>query len=461
VHARRIRPEAGHLDRRRLAAATLSAIVPGLGQFFNRRPQLGWLFLVPGLVILAVAVLLVTTRTPAQLAAWAITPSVLGTILVLNIMLMAWRLLSVGHAFLDTRWHGPTGRNGVIGIVILALVVALPHMAAWRYGTALGDTFDKVFSGNPPGTGSDDDPVESPAVTPDGRVNVLLVGVDTQVGLAEKGTLTDTMMVASLDPVGNTISIVSVPRDLVSVPLGNGDVFGPKINSLFGYAERHPDEFPDGGMRALQDALGALLGIEIPYYAKVDFVGFVDVINAVGGIDIEVDQGFSDPTYKGYQWPDAGFSITAGHHHMDGRTALAYARSRKALGESDFTRAGRQQQILVALRNTVTSDGSLLWELPGLLEAVGGMVSTNMPRSELPRLAAISDEIDDDGIVRAVIRHPLVASRSTQYGSSLVPNVKAIQEVAAALFPEPGDDPMPWPTPKPTPTPKATTTPSE
>ena len=75
------------------------------------------------------------------------------------------------------------------------------------------------------------------------------------------------MIVASLDPVGHTVSMVSVPRDLVNVPLGNGDVLGPKLNSLMSYAERHPDEFPKGGVRALQDAVGALLDIDIQYYA--------------------------------------------------------------------------------------------------------------------------------------------------------------------------------------------------
>ena len=154
-----------------------------------------------------------------------------------------------------------------------------------------------------------------------------------------------------------------------------------------------------------------------------------------------------------------GYRIEAGEHHLNGVEALAYARARKAAGESDFTRAGRQQQILVALRDAVTGGGGqLLFQVPALLEAVGDTVATDLPPERLPELAAIVDEIDDDGLTRVVLRHPLMKSRQTRYGSSLIPNVKAIQAVAAKLFSEPGVPPVPWPTPKPTKAPKPSPT---
>jgi len=186
--------------------------------------------------------------------------------------------LSVGQAFLDTRRPGPTGRLGVIGIVIILVLVALPHLVAYRYGTILGETFARVFAGD------ELDGSAGPAGPQPGdgeRINVLLVGVDAKRD--RTAILTDTMMVASLDPVGRSVSLLSVPRDLVDTPLGNGDVFGPKLNSLLGYADRNPDAFPQGGMRALQDAVGSLLDIPIHYYAKLDFSGvrqdFIDQIN--------------------------------------------------------------------------------------------------------------------------------------------------------------------------------------
>lgn len=425
--------------------------MPGLGQLADRRPRLAAIFLVPALILLVVIGLLVATRPLPSLAASVANPAVLGAILTLNVVLLAMRLLSVGISFLDTQRAGPTGRMGVTGLVLIAAFVSVPHALVHVYGAAFGATFERVFEPSEPGPGT------GTAATPrplDERVNVLLIGVDKT--RLRDATLTDTMIVASVDPVGRTVTLLSIPRDLIGVPLGRGDDrYGPKINSLMAYADANPDEFPDGGAAALRDAIGALLGIEIPYHAEMHFGGFIRMIDAVGGVTVRVEEGFDDPEYDGYGREGRGFAIEPGVHRLDGVDALAYARARKAVGESDFTRAARQQQILVALRDSVTRDGSLLWELPALLDAVGETVRTNIPRSSLPALAAIVDEVEDDDIVRAVIRHPLVRSRTTEYGSSLVPRLERIREVAANLFPEPGVEPIPWPTPTPTPEPDA------
>jgi LCP family protein required for cell wall assembly len=449
VHARRVRPETGPIDRRRLAAAGLSAVLPGLGQAFNRRSRLAVLFLVPSLVILGVGVGLLATQSLTRLAAFVVAPPVLGTLLTINLLLLVWRLLAAGQAFLDTRRAGPAGRLGIVGITVIALLVAVPHVMAYRYGTAFGTAFAKMFDDEPAA------PEPSPALTE--RINVLLVGIDAT--RLRTTVLTDTMMVVSLDPVGQTITMLSLPRDLIDVPLRNGNVFGPKLNSLMSYADSHPDEFPYGGMAALEDAVGTLLGIDIGYHAELQFGSFIRMVDAVGGVDVNVVQGFTDPSYDGYGMDGRGWSITAGPHHLDGRNALAFSRSRKALGESDFTRALRQQQVIVALRDAVTKDGSLLWELPGLLDAVGDAVRTDLPPSLLPQLAAIIDEVGDGSITRSIIRHPLVRSVNTRYGSSLEPDLVAIRKVAAGLFPAPGTAPKPWPTPKLSASPKPSASP--
>ena len=432
------------MDRRRLAAAGLSAVLPGLGQAFNRRRELAVLFVVPSLILLLGALALIQLQSPARLLAWIVAPQVLGTLLALNIVVLAWRLIAVGQAFLDTRRAGPTGRLGIVGIVVIALVVALPHLVVYRYGTILGDTFARIFEG----AGFADDPGNDPGPAPaDGaRINVLLVGVDKLPN--RSATLTDTMMVASLDPVGKTVSLLSVPRDLIDTPLGDGNVFGPKLNSLLGYADAHRDQFPKGGMRTLEDAIGALLDIPIHYYARIDFVGFIDMVDAVGGVDVSVAKGFQDPGYDGFGFGRRGWSITAGPHHLDGPNALAYARSRKAAGESDFTRAARQQQILVALRDKVTSGGNLLFQLPDLLDAVGRTIRSDVPVDRLPALAAIMEEISHRNVVSAVIRYPLVHPRSTRYGDSQEPDLPAIRAVAAGLFSPPGTPPTGWTPPK-------------
>ena len=454
MHARRIRsrPESGPIDRRRLAAAGLSAVLPGLGQAFNRRQRLTLLFLVPSLLLILVVAIVWATQTPTRIAAWAVAPAVLGALLTLNAILLAWRLVATGQAFLDTRRHGPTGRLGLIGVVLLALFVVVPHLLVFRYGTAFGAAFARVFDGKELVSTV---PTESdPGPGPNDRVNVLVIGVDAVPG--RTATLTDTMMVLSFDPVGKTASVVSLPRDLINVPLPDGNVYGPKLNSLMSYADTHPKVFPKGGMRTLQGAIGALLGIPIHYYARMEFSGFISMVDAVGGVDVTVARAIDDPRYDGFGEGQRGWSIAAGVHHLDGANALAYARSRKSAGESDFTRAGRQQQILVGLKQAATKGGSLFWSLPGLLDAVGDSVRTDVPIERLPQLAAAIDEMGSRGITRAVIDHPLVRSVDSRYGSSLQPDVAAIRDVAAKLFPTPGGTPEPWPTPLATPTPRAT-----
>ncbi|HET8785589.1 MAG TPA: LCP family protein, partial [Candidatus Limnocylindrales bacterium] len=343
MHATRIRtaPASGPIDRRRLLAAGLSALLPGLGQAFNGRRRLTLLFLIPSLIIGAVVLLVWGTQTPTRIAAWAVAPTVLGGLLTLNALILGWRLLAVGQAFLDTRRHGPTGRLGMIGIVIIAALVVLPHLAVYRYGTAFGDAFARIFQ--TPSLASEDGGGPPPPVGPgpNERLNVLVVGVDAAPG--RTSVLTDTMMVVSFDPVGKTASLVSLPRDIVNVPLGNGDEYGPKLNSLMSYADRHPKAFPAGGLATLQGAIGALLGIPIHYHATMEFEGFISMVDAVGGVDVDVAKAIDDPGYDGFGEGKRGWSITAGRHHLDGANALAYARSRKSAGESDFTRAGRQQ----------------------------------------------------------------------------------------------------------------------
>jgi polyisoprenyl-teichoic acid--peptidoglycan teichoic acid transferase len=455
VHARRIRPDTGPTDRRRLAAAGLSAVLPGLGQAFNGRRRLALWFAIPSLILLAIALLVIRLQSPTRLAAWAIAPSVLNALLLLNLLVLVWRLGSVGQAFLDTGRPGPTGRLGIVGIALIALVVAVPHLLVWQYGTLAGDMFKSIFGGQ---VLSATGPSASPRPALTDRINVLLLGVDATD--ERTATLTDTMIVASLDPVGHTVSMASVPRDLVNVPLGNGDVFGPKLNSLMSFADRHADQFPRGGVRALQDAIGSLLDIDIQYYARVDFKGFVTMVDAVGGVDVDVKKKVRAPRYDGFGLETTGFVVRKGNHHFTGAEALAYARIRKGAGESDFTRAERQQQILLALRQRAMSGGSILFELPALLKAVGDTVKTDIPVDRLPEFAAIIDEVGGKGsLVRAVIGHPLVDAKQTRYGASQVPNLKKIRAVAARLFSAPGTPPTPWPTPKPTKTPKPTPTP--
>lgn len=445
--ARRLRPRTGSTDRRRLLAAGLSAVVPGLGQLVNRDPELSRRFLLPTLAAIGLVWLVVELVPLAELVATFVSPTMLTVLLVANLVVLGWRLAAVVQAFFDRRFTVRPGRLGGGGLAILVLFVLAPHLVGLQLGLAAQNAFGRIFEEG--GTLGD---VSGPADNIGReRITVLIMGVDSVPGRTTN--LTDTLMVASLDPIGRTVSLVSLPRDLVNTPLGDGNVFGPKLNSLMSYADRNPEQFPNGGRRALQDAVSALLGVPIHYTASMDMVGFVEMVDALGGVDVEVVEAFSDPMYDGYGFGQMGWSVEAGPNHFDGLNALAYARSRKASGESDFTRQARQQEILLALRGKLTAGGSLVFALPGLLDALGDTVRTDFPVDRLPAVAAILDEITPERIVRVVIRFPLVGGTTNRYGSVQVPNVPAIQAMAAQLFGLPGTRPIPWPTPDPTPQP--------
>ena len=456
MHARRARPTAGQADPRRLFAAVLSAILPGLGQLSNGRTRPAAIFLVPSLVVIGLAWLLVELNTSSMLVARAIVPGTLQLLLILNGLVLAWRLLSVFEAFVDRRYPGKPGRLGGVGLAVVVLFVALPHLVAHVYGTSAFATFERVFGGATGDAtgGPDDDPgsTSGPIPRSGDRINVLLMGIDS--GPSRTQALTDSLMVISLDPVGRTVSMVSIPRDLVDVPLGNGNTFAPKINSLLGYANRHDEEFPQGGTRALQDAVGALLGVPIHYYAKVDLAGFVTMIDAVGGVDIDVKRPLSDPNYGGFG-VGPGWSIDVGRHHLRGAEALAYARVRRSAGESDFTRAARQQEVLIALRDQAVEGGNFLFTLPALLDAVGDTVRTDLPPERLPEFAALAEEIGGERTTQVVMTSPMVKSggRNHKYGSVVIPVPERIAEMVALVFTEPGTPPGPWPIPKATPAP--------
>ncbi len=427
-------------DRRRLLAAIASSLLPGFGQALNGRLRPALLFGIPTLAVIVAAWLIVQSDRPAMLIARAIAPSVLALLLVLNVAILAWRALAVVQAFMDRRYPLRPGRLGTVGLAVLLVATGIPHLLAWNYGTAAQAMFGQIFASSIARSVSSIPPPEERE-----RLNVLLLGVDAAPGRTE--ALTDSMIVVSLDPIGRTVSMVSIPRDLANVPLGNGNTFGPKINSLVSWADRHPKDFPGGGIKALEDAIGALLGIPIHYYAKVDLNGFAAMVDAVGGVDITVRKALDDPRYPGLDGT-RGWSVQPGLHHFNGTDALAYARIRKSSGESDLTRAARQQEVLVALRNRAV-DAGILFSLPSLLDAVGATVRTDLPQDRLPQLAALAEQIGGSSTFKLVLGTPLIRSGgTTQFGSIFVPVPARIKAMAKVVFGPPGADPT-WPVPAP------------
>ncbi len=444
----------------------LTAIFPGLGHLVAGRrgwaAALGLPLLVLLVVLAGAAIIAVTTGSATSLAARLFDPAVLGVLLALQGLVLAWRIGALGAVRSVTALR-PGSETVLAGVVAVALVVGpqawLATLTLDARSAALA-VYEPVDSGGswvpdqtPPPVASDDpdfgigasaspsasaEASPSPSATPDPRVNVLLIGMDSGVG--RNTALTDTMIVASLDPVGKTVSMASIPRDLVDVPLPDGRTFKGKVNGLVSYVRWNPGKFPGAkdGQSVLAAALGGLLGIRIDMWAQVNLGGFVYLVDAVGGVTINVTDGFCDPGYDEYGIN--GFGVAPGRYHMNGSQALAYARIRKAAGESDFTRAARQQELIAALRDRMVQ-GAFLANPGDFLTSIGKTISTNINPSFIADSIDIVASVERTDVFRVVVKSPLVLSGYDQRGSIQLPQYEQITAMAARLFAPSGTRP--------------------
>ena len=450
--------------RSRYVPAILDAIVPGLGHLVAGRRRAALVFLSPLLVAIAAGVWIGLTTSGPRLAASLLSSEVIWGLIAAQVAFLLWRLAAVGSSLFDPALPRPRRRDA-LPIAVLLLVMVAPQAYAGYATESAREASDDIFKEPPavavlPSAEPEPDPsfLSTPPPTPlasassspspspsasaalPARINGLLIGVDAGVG--RRTYLTDTMILVSLDPTTKTVSMVSIPRDMVDVPLPDGRKYRDKINSLVSYARHHPRQFPssDGtGFDVLMGAVGTLLDVPIQYYATVSLGGFVRVIDTLGGVNVDVAHGFCDPGYDEYGFT-RGFSISAGRHHLNGNQALAFARVRKASGESDFTRAARQQEVISGVREAIVH-GGFLNDPVGLLRAIGKTVETNVPRKALPDLADMASQVGRKQTYRAVITHPLVGPGYDSRGSIQIPDVAGIRKLAAKLFPLDGTMP--------------------
>lgn len=233
----------------------------------------------------------------------------------------------------------------------------------------------------------------------DDRINILLMGMG---GLGHDGPfLTDTMIIASIRPSTNQVALISIPRDLgVSIP-GYGI---RKINHANSFGEVEKAGW--GGAFATQ-VVEKTFDIEIPYYVRLDFKAFEDIIDDLGGVKVNVEKSFTDPLYpttnEGYQT----VTFKAGEQTMDGKTALKYARSRHGNnGEgSDFARAHRQQIILLALKQKLLSFSTLAnpVRINNVINSLEKHLTTNLEFAEIVSFVKLARELENTEIKTLVL----------------------------------------------------------
>ena len=239
----------------------------------------------------------------------------------------------------------------------------------------------------------------------DQRINILLLGIDQREGETAPAR-TDTMLVLTIDPRAKTAGMLSINRDLwVKIP---GQADEGKINTAHFLGE--VEHYSGGGPALAMQTTQAALDIPLPYYIRLNFVAFEKLIDLIGGIDVFVPEPIDDPTYPDAAYGYDPFYINAGWQHLDGHTALKYARTRATAG-SDLDRVKRQQQVVLAVRDKILQSHQLpnvLAQLGPLLQLPGGLVQTNLTPGQIVELINLAAGINRDKITAVTLSGDMI-----------------------------------------------------
>lgn len=432
------------LQRSAALSAGLSFLFPGLGQGLSGAIVRGALLAVPVLLLVGFLVAALSHGV-IRLAGQLLQPPVIVAILVVDVILLVYRAAVIVDAYLLAQRLHParsTRRNRAFSIGVLGLLLFTTlSMHAWigvvevktynavaaitsPYGPNGGvgelppavptPTLEPGDTPGPPTPSPTPTPVPPPPWAADGRLNILLVGGDA--GPGRWSLRTDSMILASVDIATARTALFGIPRNLVNVPLPpeSAGAFACKcfpqlLNALYVYAGAHPNQFPGGDARgylALQGAVSALTGVQVDGMIVVDLNGFVKLVNALGGININVPYAVYDSHYPLENGSgDVPIYIKAGPQHMDGHWALAYARTRHQ--DDDYHRMVRQQQVLVAIRQAV-NPCTLIPRLPQLIDIAGQSLWTDFSVQDLPGLLDLAARVKAKSIAHYAFDPPTI-----------------------------------------------------
>ena len=265
---------------------------------------------------------------------------------------------------------GSRGKKIAIAVVLAVLVVFVgAGTAAALWVNSVNDTLTK---GQKSATELDEiNDVLVKTTSFDEPFYMMLIGSDARADDESMGARSDTNIVVRVDPTTNSATLVSIPRDTMI----NIDGYGYcKFNAAYSYG---------GAALAIKEA-SELLGVNISHYAEVDFDSLIGLVDTVGGVDVTVDQRINDPDADGSVIGQKKIIIEAGEQHMDGETALVFARSR-AYADGDFTRTANQRKLIAALAEKILS--MPLAKLPGIVQTAAGSITTDLSVTDLYSLA--------------------------------------------------------------------------
>lgn len=255
---------------------------------------------------------------------------------------------------------------------------------------------------------------------PTERLTVLIMGIDRRDG--EEGPWrTDSMILVSIDPATRSVAMLSTPRDLfVTIPdYGQGEYLD-RINKAFFLGDAM--DYPGGGAALAKQTIRRNFGIEVDRHIVMDFDGFRRIVDYIGGIEVEVPERLVDNEYPTEDYGYMTVRFEAGRQHMDGERALIYSRTRKST--SDFARAERQQQVILAVRDRVLSLDIIPSMTPGnlarLIATLDESIQTDLTLEETLAFAQIAQEVKSSQIQRVVIDPTMIRDFVTDQGAQVL-----------------------------------------
>lgn len=290
---------------------------------------------------------------------------------------------------------------------LFLLIIGILTVLVWTSASVFGRSTNNIDSGDNNSKHGFFTQIKNLLISPDrqlkgekeDRVNILLLGIG---GEGHDGPyLTDTIILASIQPSTGQIALLSIPRDLlVTVPgyglrkINNADAFGE--TQRVGY-----------GPVLAADVVQTVFGLPVHYYLRADFQAFKEVVDELGGVTVNVDNAFTDNNYPTYDHLVQTISFEAGWQKMDGETALRFSRSRHgANGEgSDFARSRRQQKVIMAVKNKVFSSSFLmnLGRVQDIFESLNKNITTNMELWEISQFYKLAKKLDYENITTRVL----------------------------------------------------------
>jgi LCP family protein required for cell wall assembly len=459
-----------------MVAGLLSMLLPGAGQLYDGARRRGLVLI--GLSVLALGVLLALAAAGAFSG---LDRRLVAAVLAIDVGLLALRLYAVVDA-----WRGGRALHVHVALVALAALTTAPHIAAGYVTVRSYSVLERVFADDEPrdvlpANGGlflarrefDALPARYPLLDPWEHVlarrlgpgearplagsahvvrgqtpaarpwtTILLLGTDE--GPGNWGARTDTMILVAIQHGTGRAAAFGIPRNLALVPLGGvagREVprFPESLNALYGFARTRPELFPGGhdpGATALKQTISRLLGVRVDYHALVNLSGFEDLVDALGGVRIEVKERLVDEvTRPAWGEPKPRIDVRPGYtYHFNGSQALAYVRSRK--DSNDYTRMARQRCFLSAMADQL-HPFRVLRSFGALARTVESNVRTDVPLNRLPALIRLVAGIDSRETLTETFGLDYIARRRKS-DNLPVPNIALMRATVreAILHPE-------------------------